>query len=244
MSYFNLSKSIHSPLKRYAYELSDIHNTSKSLQFVKKECFSRFINLSSIPIGLITSLFDTIIGMLFSVISISLLSLNKRVYKLSINHLRSQKVILRIIYVHVLRIFQPTIKFKKEKHNNSPYVVRQTIPQQKDLKISASGNGYLSEYIVEPLKNIARSNIKSNSLIKRHISSRLIFSCILLSSIISRIGDAILSTICIFPVLLSVGKFQSLNNLVYRAIQFPGVVEDVFYSITKIGNPFLTLTNF
>ena len=147
MSYFNLSKSVHSPLKGYAYKLSDSHQeSSKSLQFVKKECFSRFLNLSCIPLGLITALFDTIIGVLLSVISLSLLSLNKKVYKLSINHLRSHKVILRTIYVHALRIFKPTVKFKKEKQSNSPYIVRQTAPQQKDLKISASGNGFLSEY--------------------------------------------------------------------------------------------------
>ena len=53
----------------------------------------------------------------------------------------------------------------------------------------------------------------------------------------ARVVDAIIGVFAGLASLITLGKIGSINNLAHRALQFPGLVKDLFYCGTKFINP-------
>lgn len=103
--------------------------------------------------------------------------------------------------------------------------------------ISGDGDGFLSDLVINPLKDIARSCYNSDNFLKRHVASRLTYALLAVSCLVTRAVDGIIGIPAAGLSILTGGKFESLNNLAYRTLQAPGIINDLFYCTIKFINP-------
>ncbi len=103
--------------------------------------------------------------------------------------------------------------------------------------IGIGGNGFITHFVTDALKNIARDCYRSENLLIQHVASRLTYAVLAISSLVTRAVDGVIGIPAAGLAILTFGKIESLNNLAYRSLQTPGIVEDLFYCTIKIINP-------
>lgn len=174
---------------------------------------ARGAHLLLTPASFITSAVDTIIGLGAGLGAICTLGKNKQTFKVACNHLSSSDKLFVRPYVNFLKTINP------------------------EAKISGDGDGFLSDLVINPLKNIARRCYNSDNFLKRHIASRLTYALLAVSCLVTRAVDGIIGIPAAGLSILTGGKFESLNNLAYRTLQAPGIINDLFYCTIKFINP-------
>ena len=110
--------------------------------------------------------------------------------------------------------------------NNNPY---KTIERQ--------GYGFTSKKILNLLSSTAETKNNSHIGLENIISTRLIYLLYGVSSVVTRIIDAIISIPATILSFASLGKFVVLNDLSYRTLHSPLIVADIFFCAIKFINP-------
>lgn len=235
MSYFNLTYSFEKPAENYIEE-NWVH--SNDTNFFKKQVGARVGHLALTPWSAVTSVADTIVGFGAGLAAIATQGKHKPTFKFAIEHLDSSKKIIVRPYVNLLKTLNPEAKFSGS-ISNAPYVHRYMayVTGQKDAFITGDGDGFITSYVSEFLKDVARSCYNSDSFLKRHIASRLTYALLAVSSVITRLADGIIGVVAATLSFITLGKEESINNLAYRALQAPGIVNDIFYCTIKLINP-------
>lgn len=235
MSYTNITHSLEKPIEDYV-STNWVH--SEETNCFKKQVLARGGYLVLTPWSTVTSVADTIVGVGAGIASIATGGAHKATFKFAMHHLDSSRKIVAQPYVNLLKTLNPEVELTSN-----------TLPEDADTRylqslksdgyplIGANGDGFVTHYVTEALKNVARSCYKSDNFFKRHIASRLTYLLLAISSVITRVVDGIIGVIAAVLSFLTLGKVESINNLAYRALQAPGIVNDLFYCTIKFINP-------
>jgi hypothetical protein len=233
-SYTNITNSLAVSVDGY------ISNWVRSKDCFEKHVLARGGHLGLIPLFTITSVVDTIVGAGAGIVSIATGGTYKATCDFAMNHLDSSRNIVAYPYTNLLRTLNPEAKFPSSVASHSYFhsyrYWSQTIDQGSEL-ITNDGDGFITSYVSDALKDVARSCRNSDNFFKRHIVSRLTYLLLAISSLITRVVDGIIGVIAAILSFLTLGKVGSINNVAFRALQAPGIVKDLFYCAIKCINP-------
>jgi hypothetical protein len=219
MPYTNITNASVRPARKF---VEDNWVRSKETTFLKKQVFARGVHLVLVPASLITSAVDAIIGVGAGIGAICTAGKHTQTYKFAMNHLCNLDRVFVNPYVNFLRAVNPEAQFSTDKNN---------------VAISSMGDGFLSDLISVKLKNYARHCYNSDNFLKRHVASRLTYAVLAVACLVTRAVDSVIGILAAIFSVFTFGKFESLNNLSYRALQFPGIITDLFYCTLKFINP-------
>jgi len=220
MAYLNTSYAYLKSAEEY---VEDNWVYSDSPSFSKKHLLARGAYFFLAPASLITSAIDTIVGLGAGIGTICTAGRYPQPYKFAMNHLSSSNKLFSHLYLNFLRAINPEAPFMED-GDNPP-------------RISINGDGFLSDLVISPLRKTARSCYNSNNFLKRHVASRLTYAVLALSCLVTRAVDGVIGIVAASLSILRCGKIESLNHLAYRALQAPGIINDLFYCIIKCINP-------
>lgn len=225
MFYINITHTAIRPTERY------IHNNwvnSKKTNFFKKHVLARVTHFTLVPASLIISALDAIIGLGAGMAAICTLGKHEKIFHFASSHLRSSSEIIARPYINLLQTLNPKVDLSSNisVFENPKYPI-----------IGAGDNGFITHFISKFLENIASRCYNSENFVIRHVVSRLTYPLLAISCLVTRVVDGIIG-IGVAPLsLLTGGKFESLNNLAYRALQVPGIIDDLFYCTIMCINP-------
>jgi len=242
MSYTNITYASTTPLENY------VNNNwvySPGTTFIKKDVLARGAHFVLAPSFFITCAVDTIIGLGVGIGAFCTLGKHKPICEIAYAHLYSSNMLFVRPYVNLLQTINPEAKLADRSNfkGNIPFFInyhgetKLCITNNKPPMITADGTGYLSDLIINPLKDIGRSCYNSNNFLKRHVASRLTYALLAVSCLITRAVDGVIGVVAASLSILTGGKFESLNNLAYRTLQAPGIINDLFYCTIKFINP-------
>ncbi len=238
MSYINITGATTLPAEFY---VDRNWVQPRKINFFKKHVLARGAHLLLTPASFITSAVDTVIGLGAGVGAICTLGKHTQTFKVACNHLcRSNRLFVRP-YVNFLQTINPKAKFSGNAANQ-PYIARY-LGLVKQATISGDGDGCLSDWVINPLKGIARSCYNSDNFLKRHVASRLTYVLLAVSCLVTRAVDGIIGIPAAGLSILTGGKFESLNNLAFRTLQASGIISDLFYCTIKFINPWTGTSN-
>jgi hypothetical protein len=220
MSYINIHKELTEPAANYI-ETNWI--LSHKTTFLKKQVLARGAYFCLTPAAFITHAIDTIIGLGIGLGALCTLGIHKPTVKMAINHLSDSKQLFANTYINFLKFINP-----------GAYA---DLNSSQEPTISAEGNGFLSDFVDKPLRDLARDCRNSDNILKRHITSRLTYALLAISCLVTRAIDGIIGIPAAALSILTLGKFESLNNLAYRTLQAPGIIRDLFICTIKFINP-------
>ncbi len=229
MSYVSLTHSIIKPAESYIKEHMDSSNLS-----------TKAAHLGLAALSFLTTSADSLIGMGAGFGTLLTYGKSKTVYKFSIYHLGSSKVVLLLPYKQLMEMINPEAKFPARVSKNATPFTKYlgSLAEHQLPMITADGNGFVSDLFIEPIKDIARTCYNSDNFLKRHVASRLTYALLAISCIVTRVVDGIIGVPAGLLSLITGGSFESLNNLAFRALQAPAIIEDLTYCSIKILNPF------
>lgn len=235
MLYVNLTCRYEQPAENF---IESNWVVSSRTNFVKKHVFARGGHLALVFWSVVMSGADSIIGVGAGLASVLTGGRHRPTFKCALIHLDSSRQIIALPYVNLLKTLNPDATFSGSMANMSymdRYLAR-TIGR-KDAFITSDGDGFITHYVSGTLKSIARGCYNSDNIIKRHLVTRLTYVLLAITSVITRIVDGIIGVIAALASFLTVGKFESINNLAYRGLQTPGIINDLFYCTIKFMNP-------
>lgn len=229
MSYTNVTHSIFKPAESYVKENMDSSNLS-----------TKAAHLGLAALSFLTTSADSVIGLGAGFGTMLTYGKSMTVYKFSIYHLGSSKAVLLLPYKHLMEMINPEAKFSARVSQEATPFMRYlgSLVEDKLPMITADGNGFISDLFVEPLKDIARTCYSSDNFLKRHVASRLTYALLAISCIVTRAVDGIIGVPAGLLSLVTGGKYESLNNLAYRSLQAPAIINDLTYCAIKVLNPF------
>lgn len=206
--------------------------TSKIPSFIESEwacnneanCFNRQFTARvgyflSAPLELISSIVDTAIGLLATVESLLALGTEKSCNKIAQNHLISASAIISSPYKFLLRTLNPTATF------------------DECAPVSSKGNGLVSHYVINFLKEYGRSCTNSPNLFKQHVISRVTYALLAISCLVTRTADGAIGIIAAAFSFITLGKIDTINNIALRGLRFPGIIDDLVFCTVKFINP-------
>ncbi|MCB1117705.1 MAG: hypothetical protein KDK50_03880, partial [Chlamydiia bacterium] len=204
----------------------------------KKQFLARGCTLALAPCCAIVSIADTVLGIGASLATISTLGMHRPTCRFALCHLDSFRIIIAQPYINLLKSINPEVKLTSNTFSNNAHTrYLQSLVADKYPKIGASGDGFITDFAHESLKDVARYFYNSDGFFKRHIATRLTYVLLAISSVITRIADGIIGVIAAPLSFITFGKVESINNLAYRALQTPGIIGDIFYCGIKFINP-------
>ena len=191
--------------------------------FVEKQIFSRGLHALLIPGSIITAALDIIIGIGAMSLTFITFGCNRWIFTVTCKHLSNgAKDLLTLPYKNFLQTINPNAPFTK----NNPYKV-----------IERQGYGFTSKKILNLLSSTAETKNNSHIGLENIISTRLIYLLYGVSSVVTRIIDAIISIPATILSFATLGKFVVLNDLSYRTLHSPLIVADIFFCAIKFINP-------
>lgn len=198
----------------------------------KKNCFnrcfiSRGLNLSLVPITLVTNALDALIGSGIGVAAICTAGAHKEIASLAGTYLPRSNRLLAEPFYQLLKSINPKASFSNATH----------------VLIPNRGNGFISSLVLPKLHEEGLKCQCSTNVFERHVISRLTFALAGLAAIVTRIADATIALPAVAIALMTYGKVASINNLAYRTLQSLGLINDLFSSLIKTLNPSASLSS-
>lgn len=224
MPYTNVTYATTKPAELYVY---NNWIQSDETTFLKKHVLVRGAYFVLAPASFIASAIDTIIGLGAGIGAICTLGKHQRTFEVAFEHLSSSNKLVVRPYANILQTINPEAKFSGNL----------ACPGNKSPMISGHGDGFISDMVISSLKNVAIACYRSNNFLKRHVASRLTYALLAVSCLVTRAVDGIIGILAAGLSILTVGKFESLNNLAYRTLKAPGIINDLFYCTIKFINP-------
>lgn len=228
--------SIAKPIQHYVEK-----NWVNSYDCVKREVFARGAHLALVPISTVTSALDTIVGSLAGLGAIGTAGLHKPTVELYRRNIDSSRKIAARPFVSFLKFINPAAKFSgDENFVRRPSYDSDYFDGDEDYnkpKISGDGNGFITNGVRKYMSKAAIEFSFSQNVFKRHVLSRLTYALMGIASLVTRAVDGAIGLVAAAFSIITAGKFESLNNLAYRGLQAPGIIDDLFSSAIKFINP-------
>jgi hypothetical protein len=225
MNNYTLTLNFELPAANYV-----TNNLAHSENFIKKHILSRISNFGLLFFSGFAALGDTIIGSFAGLGSIATLGMHDGTFLTAMEHLEiGTRSVLAYPYGHLLRTINPNALPESKRDDNPPYVDK------------GGKDGLLAHYALDKLKNIARSCYNSENFFKKHVASRLTYVLMAIASVVTRIADFFIGLVAALLSLLTFGKFETINNIAFRALQAPAMLKDLFYCTIKFINPWAGL---
>jgi hypothetical protein len=169
------------------------------------------------PALFITSAVHTIVGLGVGIGIICTNGKHQPTIDVTFNHLCSSNLLFTLPYAIFLDTINPEAKI---------------FEPNKEAVFSR----FLINFI-NPLNEFAESCYNSDNFLKKHVASRL--TCVLLavSCLVNRAADGVIGIGAGCLSIVTVGKYKPLNNLAFKTLQAPGIINDLFYCTIKFINP-------
>jgi hypothetical protein len=206
--------------------------------FVKKNIAARAAHLGLVPLSLVMNTLDTLVGIGSGIGVVLIGGAEPESLKFALDHLDSSRKILVRPFSNLVKTINPEAIFSDD-YANLPYIYR-FIANNCDPNppfISGDGDGFVTDFIKSELRPLAIDCCNSDNFLERHVASRLTFALLAIACLVTRAVDGLICIPAAVASLLTAGKFVSLNNLAYRTLQAPGIIEDLFYCTIKCINP-------
>ena len=224
MPYENITKSVHNPLNLYIYDNilnssePKINGTRKHVPTVgfKSWGLARGGFLVDTPVGLVTTVADTIIGIGSGLCAVGTLGLHGPTCKVAAQHIENSRHILSKPYMDLLRVLNPNAKIT-------------TVANSSDGIFHSAARDWCGEG-VESCQN-------SRFWLVRQVCSRLTYVLYAIAAVITRVVDAIIGVFAAVLSFLFLGTFHGVNSYAYTGLQVTGIVNDLFMSVLGVINP-------
>lgn len=228
----SVSNYIDEPINSYVADLFK----NRNVKFIKFHVMSRLCNAISIPLGLISSILDTIIalGATFSAVCSGGKHLpSLQVYRYTMDNVAE---LLPKTFLSLLRIINPDAKLNTLSEEECLMDSNErTLLCLKKFKLN--GLGPLSGAFVLLLNDPSINLIDSDNFLKKHIVYRLLFTATIIPSLVTRVADF---AIGIFAGILSIstlGLSSNLNTLAYNSLFVSGVLGEIPRAAIILINP-------
>ena len=179
--------------------------------FYKRHIEKRGAHLGIAPCFALTSVVDIIIGLGAGAASLLTAGTQPKITAFVVEHLASSAIMGPAVYHHLERAINPGLA--------------EEVTDFKPI------------YFLEPLTKAAREFSSSKHFLQRHVTTRLTYALLALSCVVTRVGQAIIVLIALPFDLLTLGKIEKLHTLVYRNLQAPAAILEVFMFTLLAVNP-------
>jgi len=186
--------------------------------FLNRQGTARLGFAVATPVDVITSAADAVVGTCAAVATIATLGCNKKIFKFAQRELCSGGNILANAYQGILRTLNPKAKFASGLENQSA--------------------GLLTQYFQANLQSLVEPCLFSKSLLVRQIAPRVVYLCIALCSILTRLADFVIGGVAVGLSTLALGRSKTLNSLAYSGLKLPALAADLFICLIKVINPY------
>jgi hypothetical protein len=225
--YYNVSNAVIRPINTYADKCID---PQRRPNFVEKQILSRVVNAGSALLTPLTSAVDIIIGLGAGVGTLCTIGTHKPTLQFALKHLNRSNQIISGSYIRALKTLNP----------NAGLTYATNYDETKNPLIPADGDGLITHYVKKELIKIADGYSSSENILVRNVSNRLTLALLAVSCIVTRVADGIIGLGAATLSFITYGQIESLNNMAYRGLQAPGLINDLFQCIIKIINPWAT----
>ena len=158
--------------------------------------------------------------------------------------LRGSATLLSRCYEHALKVLSPRAEFPGNSFSLS------LITNEDSAIFLKEGNGLLTNHLIQEnkltfLQKSANNCINSKNILIRQIMSRVNYLGLAMLVTLTRTFDAFVGVIAapLSFVALLFGGSSTLNNLAFRGLQAPAIINDLFYCTVKFIDP-LAGTNY
>jgi hypothetical protein len=233
MSYINLTFFSVVPIEHSV--IDNLVNT-ENLNCAKRHLLARGAYLALTPLSFVTNAIDAVVGIGAGVGAILTVGKSDKIYRVALEHLQGAQQILALSFTNLLHTINPQARFSRPENDPGQWVHGVCIRRPR-ATIGVEGNGFISNFFISRLRKTGSSCYRYDGFLMRHIASRLTYALLAIACLITRTVDGIIGVLAAVLSLVTVGKFESLNNLAYRALQAPGIIHDLFYCTIKFINP-------
>ncbi len=109
--------------------------------------------------------------------------------------------------------------------------------EQEQPRINLREPGLIASFGAAQLNDIGNTLKWSRNILIHHVAARAFHLLRALWCVIARSTDAVIAIPVTAMAFLSLGRCQSLNTLAYRALQAPGIINDLRTCLTKVIYP-------
>lgn len=210
--------------KNYADTLFEPTKYLKSDSCVERELLSRGVFLGRAVTVLITKSVDIIVGIVATAFTFLTLGMNKDCARAMSNFMFESVGILGEPMYQLVKMLNPHIKET----------------DSEDLLVSAKPLyklGLITRYLVVPMYNQFEIFSNSENVIVRHVASRTCTALGVLVCTVTRVVDGAIGLVASVFMFLTLGKFESLNNLAIRGLQVTRIVAELPCGVLMTINP-------
>lgn len=211
------------------------NNWIYSQDSLKKHVGTRAAYLTLAPTSFITTTVDTVVGIGAGIGSVLTLGLCEQLDEFAFHQLHLSNNILTRPYEALLRTVNPKAAIYDG-------ILSRTRAGKllKQPSIKLQGKGFVTDPVFKKLSAFAKKCASSEDCLKQHVVSRLTYALLAISLLVTRAVDGILAIPAVAASFLTLGTYESVNNLAFRTLQATGIVHDLFHCTIKVINPWTT----
>lgn len=208
MPYVNLTTTIAQPCTKSGDDFST------SSDVFQRHFVARANYIVAIPLNITTGIADTVVGLVARIGSLITGGAFAKINKIAQNHMKSLQELLSRPYYCLLRAINIHASFE--------------IPP-KCLGFAAD--------LIKIFKDKAKSCRNTDDFITKHVVSRLNYMLFGIAALVTRAVDKFISEIAFILSLVTLGLLTKVNEVAYRSLMFPNLINDLTFSIVKVINP-------
>lgn len=217
MSYINVTKLVAQPVNEFLLD-KVLSGPQNSLQ---THLVQRGVHLVICPLALVANAIDTVAGIVLGIGAICTLGKHPALLKASLNHLCNSANLVARPYVNLVRAINPQAVFDEDDESRSSCI--------------ADWRDSLHSYFIA---NVGEYK-NSENFLEKHVTLRLAYGVLAVATLATRAVEGIFSIPVATVAILAAGKLTRANNLAYKTLSSPRMIEEfVVYSI-KCINPWV-----
>lgn len=196
----------------------------ESTEFVERELLSRAVYLGRTVGVAVTASVDIIIGVVATALTMLTLGMNKDCSYAMHTYLVQTKAIVAAPIFGLVQTLHP----KAALTSDSSY---------ENVLVPLAETGITVKYAEDLLTKVEVLKDSDNAIVK-HVISRLCIALTSIAYVVTRAVDVVIGAIATLFMFITLGNFESLNNLAIRGLQGTGIVGDIACLAVLIINPF------
>jgi hypothetical protein len=193
----------------------------QSNKFVKKHVYARFARVIMIPLSFTAVALNTLYGLGNGFAAICSGGKKQNFVVKARNYLNSSNYLLSQPFFNLLCAVNPTANISPNAISNNGIV----------------NNGLLTNFVDKKIRGLAQTCHTSKNPFKHHVVSRLTYALLGVACLVTRVVDGVIGIGAGACALLAAGKSTTMNDIAWKALQTPGIIEDLWFSIMYVINP-------